>query len=117
MSRLSEEDFNRVVDIFILSLTGRGTKVRRASHEKFLHCLFWMLDNGAKWRSLPPSMGNWNTVYQRFYRLSQTEVFEVMFKRLAGASETAHLIASLDGSIFKASNAAAGSKGGKKNRH
>ena len=114
MSVLSEQDFNRIVDIFTMSLTGRGTKVKRLQNERFIRCLFWILDNGAKWRALPLILGRWNTVYQRFYRLSQTEVFETMFKMLASHSETAHLVTSLDGSIFKASNASAGSKGGKK---
>ena len=43
------------------------------------------------WRALPAAFGNWNSVWKRFWRLSQAGVFEVFFEALAALSRTAHL--------------------------
>ncbi|MGA8771586.1 MAG: hypothetical protein WB610_14595 [Rhodomicrobium sp.] len=39
----------------------------------------------------PVKFGNWNSVWKRFWRLSQTGTFEAFFEALANLGETAHL--------------------------
>ena len=64
------------------------------------------------WRALPAEFGNWNSVWKRFWRLSQAGVFEAFFDALAATSRTAHLVQMLDSTIVRAHVSAAGAKGG-----
>lgn len=112
MSQLSSQEFTAVVDLFVTCLSKRGRKVSRKSNERFIKALFWMLDNGAKWRGLPTEFGKWNSIYFRFDSLSKQGVFEEFMQKLAQTSETSHILVSIDGSIMKASGAAAGLKKG-----
>src|SRR3977135_1421258 len=68
------------------------------------------------WRALPAEFGNWNSVWKRFWRLSQRGVFEAMLALLAGMSGTAHLVQMVDSTIVRAHVSAAGAKGGRKGK-
>ena len=52
------------------------------------------------------------TIWKRFWRLSQTGVFEAFFDALASLSRTAHLVQMFDSTIVRAHVSAAGAKGG-----
>jgi len=64
------------------------------------------------WRALPAEFGNWNSIWKRFWRLSQSGVFEPFFETLAAMSETAHLVQMFDSTMVRAHVSAAGAKGG-----
>src|SRR6516162_3205699 len=68
------------------------------------------------WRALPAEFGNWNSIWKRFWRLSQTGTFEAFFEALASLSETAHLVQMFDSTIVRAHVSAAGAKGGRTTR-
>ena len=51
---------------------------------------FFTVENVA-WRRLAAEFGNWNSVWKRFWRLSDASVFEAFFQMLAEHSPTAHL--------------------------
>jgi hypothetical protein len=46
--------------------------------------------------------GNWNSIWKRFWRLSQTGVFEAFFEALATMSGTAHLVQMFDSTVVRA---------------
>ena len=54
-----------------------------------------------------------DSVWKRFWRLSQRGVFEAMLAMLAGMSGTAHLVQMVDSTIVRAHVSAAGAKGGR----
>src|SRR4051812_31984709 len=59
-----------------------------------------------------PECGNWNSIWKRFWRLSQAGVFEAFFDALAAMSQTAHLVQMFDSTVVRAPVSAAGAKGG-----
>jgi len=45
----------------------------------FLRAILFIAENGCKWRTMPPSYGKWNSIYQRAKRWAQGGVFERVF--------------------------------------
>ena len=41
----------------------------------FLQAIFYVAENGCKWRKLPEHFGKWNTIYQRMNRWSKNNVW------------------------------------------
>ena len=92
----------------------RGDKGR--DDRKFLEALHYFAVHNITWRALPAEFGAWNSVWKRFWRLSQRGVFEAMLAILAGMSGTAHLVQMVDSTIVRAHVSAAGAKGGRKGK-
>jgi transposase len=51
-----------------------------ADKRKVLQGIFWMLDNGAKWKDLPAEFGAKSTVHRWFQRWAQEGVFETILR-------------------------------------
>ena len=92
------------------SLASRRQGPRRSQVPGTLH--YFSVHN-ITWRALPQEFGNWNSVWKRFWRLSQRGVFEAFFQALAELSETAHLVQMFDSTVVRAHVSAAGAKGGR----
>ncbi len=114
LTRMSDADWAVVLKLFEASRSRRGDKGR--NDRKFLEALHYFTLRNITWRALPAEFGNWNSVWKRFWRLSQSGVFEAFFETLAQMSETAHFVQMFDSTIVRAHVSAAGAKGGKKAR-
>jgi transposase len=114
LTRMSDADWAVVLELFEASRSRRGDKGR--NDRKFLEALHYFTLHSITWRALPAEFGNWNSVWKRFWRLSQSGVFEAFFETLAQMSETAHLVQMFDSTIVRAHVSAAGAKGGKNAR-
>jgi transposase len=111
LTRMTDEDWERVVQVFRAVRSRRGDKGR--NDRRFLEALHYFCVHNITWRALPAELGNWNSVWKRFWRLSQAGVFEAFFDALAAMSQTAHLVQMFDSTIVRAHVSAAGAKGGK----
>ena len=111
LTRMSEADWDFVLKVFRAVLPRRGDKGR--DDRKFLEALHYFTVHNITWRALPTEFGAWNTVWKRFWRLSQSGVFEAMFDALADTSDTAHLVQMFDSTIVRAHVSAAGANGGR----
>ena len=111
LTRMTDADWMTVLKVFEASRSRRGDKGR--NDRKFLSALHYFAVHNITWRALPAEFGNWNSVWKRFWRLSQTGVFEAFFEALAAMSETAHLVQMFDSTVVRAHVSAAGAKGGK----
>ena len=114
LTRMTDEDWAIVLKVFEASRSRRGDKGR--DDRKFLEALHYFSVHNINWRALPAQFGNWNSVWKRFWRLSQAGVFEAFFEALAAMSQTAHLVQMFDSTVVRAHVSAAGAKGGKKIR-
>jgi transposase len=111
LTQMSDEDWTNVLVVFAASRSRRGDKGR--DDRKFLEALHYFTVHNITWRALPAAFGNWNSVWKRFWRLSQSGVFEAFFDALAGLSGTAHLVQMFDSTVVRAHVSAAGAKGGR----
>src|SRR6266851_1630771 len=111
LTTMTEADWTLALQIFRAARSRRGDKGR--DDRKFLEALQYFAVHNITWRALPRDFGHWNSVWKRFWRLSQSGTFEAFFDALAGMSETAHLVQMFDSTVVRAHVSAAGAKGGK----
>jgi transposase len=114
LTRMTEEDWTIVLDVFRAARSSRGDKGR--DDRKFLEALHYFTVHNITWRALPAEFGRWNSVWKRFWRLSRAGVFEAFFAALASLSRSAHLVQMFDSTIVRAHVSAAGAKGGSTGR-
>ena len=111
LTQMTERDWDIAVEVFRAVRCKRGEPGR--DDRKFLEALHYFTVHNITWRALPAEFGNWNSVWKRFWRLSQTGTFEAFFEALASLSESAHLVQMFDSTIVLAHVSAAGAKGGR----
>ncbi len=111
LTRMTDEDWGSVVQVFRACRSRRGDKGR--NDRRFLEALHYFCVHNITWRALPAEFGNWNSLWKRFWRLSQAGVFEAFFDALTAASQTAHLVQMFDSTVVRAHVSAAGAKGGR----
>jgi transposase len=114
LTKMTDADWFTVLRVFEAVRSRRGDKGR--DDRKFLSALHYFAVHNITWRALPAEFGKWNSVWKRFWRLSQTGVFEAFFEALAVVSETAHLVQMFDSTVVRAHVSAAGAKGGRTTR-
>jgi transposase len=111
LTQMTEEDWAIAIEVFRAVRSKRG----EPGHDdrKFLEALHYFTVHNITWRALPAEFGHWNSVWKRFWRLSQTGTFEAFFEALASLSDTAHLVQMFDSTVVRAHVSAAGAKGGR----
>jgi len=89
---------------------GRGGQW--ADHRTTFNGILWRLRTGAPWRDLPERYGPWQTIYHRFNALRRTGLLDRILERLQARLNTDGLIDAelwrVDGTVIRASRAAAG---------
>jgi transposase len=114
LTKMTDADWVTVLKVFEGSRSRRGDKGH--DDKKFLSALHYFAVHNITWRALPTEFGNWNSVWKRFWRLSQSGFFDAFFEALAAMSDSAHLVQMFDSTVVRAHVSAAGAKGGKKAR-
>src|SRR4051795_11685543 len=112
LTEMTDAEWEIVVEAFRAARSRRGGRGR--DDRKFLEALHYFTVNNITWRALPSEFGEWNSVWKRFWRLSQRGVFEAMLALLAERSGTAHLVQMVDSTIVRAHVPVAGAKGGRR---
>src|SRR5260370_23102062 len=111
LTKMTDVDWGTALQVFEASRSRRGDKGQ--DDRKFLEALHYFSVHNITWRALPAEFGKWNSVWKRFWRLSQSGVFEAFFETLAAMSTTAHLVQMFDSTVVRAHVSAAGAKGGR----
>ena len=109
--RLTDKQWQKILSFLKTCLNiyvGHETDCRN-----FLEAVLWIARSGAQWRLLPHHYGHWNTIYKRFARWSQHDVFEKLFIFCAATTELKSLL--IDSTIVRAHACSAGAR--KKHGH
>lgn len=99
------------IEAFLASEKGRERRGRPSDKTRlFVEAVLWRQRTGAPWRDLPSEFGPWKTVFNRFDRWSFSGKWARLFKAVQlDVDEEWH---SLDSTINRAHQHAAGGKGG-----
>jgi transposase len=65
-------------------MEGRGGRPEGYCHRQMLDAVFYVLDNGIKWRAMPVDFPAWDRVYAFFRRWRQTGLIAELHDRLRG---------------------------------
>lgn len=114
LTRMTDDDWALVLKTFRAARSQRGNKGR--DDRRFPEALYYFAVHSISCCALPAELGDWNTVWNRFWRLSQSGTFEAFFQALAACSQTAGLIQMFDSTSIRAHVSAAGAKGGQDNQ-
>jgi putative transposase len=80
----------------------------------FIEAVLWWRRTGVPWRDLPTEFGPWQTVFNRFDRWSKNGKWDRLFRGLrTDIDDEWH---SIDSTINRAHQHAAGGKGGRSNK-
>lgn len=80
----------------------------------FLEAVLWITRTGSPWRDLPPSFGNWNSVFKRFRDWVKAGVFKRMFGAVSEEPDMEY--AMVDATIVRVHRHGQGAKGGPRSR-
>ncbi len=106
-AQLRDEQWEKI-EAVLESQRGAG---RRGSNDRnFVEAVLWWRRTGVPWRDLPSEFGSWKTVFNRFDRWSKRGKWLGLFEALkTDRDDEWH---SLDSTINRAHQHAAGGKGG-----
>jgi transposase len=83
-------------------------------HRPIVNGILWILHTGAPWRDLPERYGPWETVFYRFNRWRRdgtwNRIVTSLLDELDNNGEIDHDLWCIDGSVIRASRAAAGAR-------
>jgi transposase len=115
---LSDPQWARIAPLF--RQRTRRSKAGRPpnDHRPIVNAILWVLHTGAPWRDLPERYGPWQTIFTRFngWRRdgSWVRIVTSLLDELDDKGQIDHDLWCIDGSVIRASRAAAG--GGKKGK-
>lgn len=101
---LRDDQWERIAPL----LQGRpGDRGRRGvDNRRFVEAVLWVARTGCPWRDLPEEFGPWNSVYVRFARWSDKQVWQRVFAVLRQDADFEEVF--LDSTVIRAHQHAAG---------
>ena len=101
---LRDDQWERIAPLVRGKAGDRGR--HGANNRLFVEAVLWLARTGSPWRDLPPEFGSWNSVYVRFARWSDKQVWQNIFQVLREDADFEEVY--LDSTIVRAHQHAAG---------
>jgi len=101
---LRDDQWERIEPLMQGKAGDRGR--RGANNRLFVEAVLWIARTGSPWRDLPPQFGPWNSIYVRFARWSDKNVWQNIFQVLREDADFEEVY--LDSTIVRAHQHAAG---------
>jgi putative transposase len=92
----------------------RGAGCRGRDDRLFVEAILWWRRTGVPWRDLPEAFGPWQTVFSRFDRWSKSGKWQRLFDALK--TDVDNEWQSIDSTINRVHQHAAGAKGGRRSK-
>ena len=109
--RLAEEQWVKIA-VFLEAERGAGRPAN--DDRKFIEAILWWRRTGVPWRDLPEDFGPWKTAFNRFDRWAKNGKWHRLFEALkTDVDDEWH---SIDSTINRVHQHAAGGKGGRSSR-
>jgi transposase len=86
--------------------------VARVDDRKVLSGIIHVIRNGLRWRDAPPEYGSHKTLYNRFRRWSEKDIFERIFVEMANPGVESSGVLMIDATHLKAHRTASSLKKG-----
>ena len=106
MSRITLEDKQWQKIYSFLVGHARAYAGEEVACRLFVEGVLWITRSGAQWRLLPAEYGNWNSVYKRFARWCDHDIWEDMHQYFVNDPDMENII--IDSSVVRAHPCAAG---------
>jgi transposase len=111
---LTDSQWERLEPLLPPQRSGRGRP--NQDHRLIIDGILWRYRTGAPWRALPPEFGKWETVYSRFRRWQEVDLWPRVLTALQEAAdergEVDWDLHCLDTTTIRAHQHAAGGKKG-----
>jgi transposase len=101
---LRDDQWERIEGLLLGRTGQRGRPA--ANNRQFVEAVIWIARTGSPWRDLPVEFGPWNSVYMRFARWSDKNVWQKIFAVLREDADFEEVY--LDSTIVRAHQHAAG---------
>jgi transposase len=108
---LSDEQWQRIEPHLPKKVRGK----KRVDDRRVISGIVHVLKSGCRWSDCPEAYGPATTIYNRFARWARRDIWENLFRELAGSGRSADT-QMIDSTHVKAHRSAAGGKGGSRNR-
>ena len=104
---MSDEEWERIKDLFPTSKTGRPSKW---SNQIMLNAMLWLARSGSAWEDIPSRYPPHQSVYSRFCKWRDDGTLEAVFQALHADADMENL--SIDSTCVTAHPQSAGAKKG-----
>jgi len=101
---LRDDQWERIAPLLRGKAGDRGRS--GVDNRRFVEAVFWIARTGSPWRDLPIEFGKWNSIYIRFARWSNKNVWQNIFAVLREDADIEEV--SIDSTVIRAHQHAAG---------
>jgi transposase len=110
---LNDDQWERIAPLLRGKVGDRGRSGN--DNRAFIDAVLWIARTGSPWRDLPIELGRWNSIYVRFARCSDKDVWQKIFAVLREDSDFEEVC--IDSTVIRAHQHAAGAAKKRVSRH